>query len=183
MPPGGFEPPLTRFRNWFAGVPAGLLQSRLACSAPVLVSCRHVQKRRILSLGWTTGWTATAGETGAQTGAQGAPRCRRGRIELHPGSLSLEIAPRTTVPACGRSWVSSFGERPCLRTIDPDVECPERSESALYPSRRKTAGRATNCVHLVSLVDLNSGGIPPPKSLGHLPRGFGQGLTTSCLAG
>ena len=83
-----------RFRNWFVGVPAGLLQSCLTCSAPVLVSLRHVQKYGNPPLGWTAGWTTPASAERDRFAFRRvhsrsrARQCRRGRIEQHPGSLT-----------------------------------------------------------------------------------------------
>jgi hypothetical protein len=56
VPPGGFEPPLTRFRKPLTAVSSDLLRSCLTCSASVLVALGHLLHRRLPCLGWANGW-------------------------------------------------------------------------------------------------------------------------------
>jgi hypothetical protein len=56
VPPGGFEPPLTRFRKPIGRVRAGVVASCMTRSARVLVSSRHRQHHPIRRSGWANGW-------------------------------------------------------------------------------------------------------------------------------
>jgi hypothetical protein len=100
VPPAGFEPATH-------GLGIGLQGCQLASSSPVWpaqlqFSSRSVTSRSAESFAWMDNWMDSDGRRDGRPGRpvasrrvhsrSRARRCRRGRIELHPGSLTPAVA-------------------------------------------------------------------------------------------